>query len=78
MEFKGPATCTDSYGTVENITFPYTFPEGSCDVYTITYNTKPDRPLGESSVKNKAVLKKIRLITEIRQNILCGSETIIL
>lgn len=58
VEFKGPATCTDSYGTVENITFPYTFPEGSCDVYTITYNTKPDRPLGESSVKNKAVLKK--------------------
>lgn len=57
-EFQGEAVLTDSNGVEKSISFPYTFPPESCDAYTITYTTSQDRPLGETGVTNKAVLKK--------------------
>ncbi len=51
-------TMTGSDGSSQTITLPYTFPEGSSDNYTITYET--DAPQGEPgqswSVDNKAEL----------------------
>lgn len=51
-------TMTGSDGSSQNITLPYTFPQGSSDSYTITYET--DAPQGEPgqswTVSNKAEL----------------------
>lgn len=40
------------------ITLPYTFPDGCKEKYTIKYTTSDDRPYGESNVKNQAILTK--------------------
>lgn len=56
VEFSGLVTMTDSSGTVQTIALPYTFPDGSNDTYTITYETLADKPLGEAQAKNRADL----------------------
>lgn len=52
-------TMTGSGGGSQTITLPYTFPEGSSDSYTITYETDPPQgEPGESwTVSNKAELE---------------------
>ncbi len=55
-DFTGSAKMTDSSGKETTIKLPYTFPEGSNDTYTITYETPADKPLGEAQAKNRADL----------------------
>lgn len=52
-------TLTGSDGTSRQITLPYTFPQGSDDSYTITYQTKVDglKPGQQVTVSNKAELE---------------------
>lgn len=52
-------TLRDSSGASEDISLPYTFPEGSSDTYTITYVTDaPDVEPGETwRVENKATVQ---------------------
>ena len=59
--FTGPVTISPAV-TVGNetktqITLPFTFPEGSTGVYTITYETATDLELGQSNIQNTATLK---------------------
>jgi len=56
VDYTGSATLTDSAGNKKTITFPYIFPEGSKDIYTITYETSADKMLNEAVAKNQAVL----------------------
>ncbi|MGP1361709.1 MAG: SpaA isopeptide-forming pilin-related protein [Candidatus Fimenecus sp.] len=49
-------TLSDSKGNSKNITLPYTFPQGSTDVYTLTYSTPFSQDIGTNGVKNTAVL----------------------
>lgn len=53
-------TMTGEGGSSQTITLPYTFPEGSCDTYTITYETKaPEGAPGESwTTQNKAEIER--------------------
>jgi hypothetical protein len=52
-------TLTGSYGTARQITLPYTFPQGSTDSYTVTYQTKVEglEPGKQVTVSNKAELE---------------------
>lgn len=57
-----PGTVTISpapEGTSGEITLPFTFPEGSNQTYTITYNTSSDveLPMGQDQISNKATLE---------------------
>lgn len=52
------ATIEPTINGNNEITLPYTFPNGCNEKYTIKYTTSDDRPYGESNVKNQAILTK--------------------
>lgn len=48
----------EATGATQTITLPYTFPEGTHDTYTITYNTPADKQVGSNGISNTATLTK--------------------
>ena len=56
--FRGPVTIKNSAGNVvaQNVSLPYTFPEGSKDTYIISYITSHEYDDG-TYISNKAILK---------------------
>lgn len=59
LEIVGDVILTDSRGNQQTITLPYTFPEGTRDTYTITYETEaPVAGPGELvKVVNKGIIE---------------------
>ena len=54
--YTGTVTIKDSSGNQKNVKLPYTFPQGSKDVYTISYTTTHGYSDGDT-IYNKAILK---------------------
>lgn len=54
--YTGTVTITNSNGSQRNVRLPYTFPQGSTDVYVVSYTTTHNYGDGDT-IYNKAILK---------------------
>lgn len=57
-DFNGTVGISPAVNGEDTITLPYTFPEGTKDIYTITYETDAEMEVGKWGITNVAYLKK--------------------
>ena len=56
QKFEGTVNIIPAVEGKNQITLPYTFPEGSNQIYTITYETSTDHQPGQTNIQNTATL----------------------